>query len=85
MVRSKPVFRRHSVMPPLIVPFNTYPVIEVQKRQSPALFRRNLEFGRMPTGTYGFYCKELMELFEEEALDWLPARAARSPPPHKVI
>jgi hypothetical protein len=33
----------------------------------------------MPTGTHGFYCKGLMELFEEQALDWLPARAAPQP------
>jgi hypothetical protein len=34
----------------------------------------------MPTGTHGFYSKGLMELVEEQALDWLAARAAPQQP-----
>jgi hypothetical protein len=37
----------------------------------------------MPNGTHGFYSKGLMELVEEQALDWLAARAPRSPPPQR--
>jgi hypothetical protein len=39
----------------------------------------------MPTGTHGFYCKGLMELVEEQELDWLAARAAPQPAAPEVI